>query len=319
MGPRPAVLGAAALAVVAGYVAARSAMRPAGELSGFRNVEGGRRYRRAYQEVLDEWPVPCRELMVPTRFGETHVLVSGQGDAPPIVLLHATGTSATGWLLNVARLSEQHQVFAVDIMGEAGMSRQTALLQDRWDCVEWLRDVLDSLDLERASLAGWSFGGWTALAFTIAEPGRVKKCVLLAPYASLAPYALTVLLFLKVAPYLPLGPPGRLALRLMAPGYHFDERFADQFALGGRYFKAADPRASVFPRPYGDEELRSLSVPMLLLVGDKESTFDPHQAVDRARQLIPGVETDVLPGIGHLIAMQAANVVNDRMIRFFSG
>jgi pimeloyl-ACP methyl ester carboxylesterase len=299
MGPRTAVLCGATFALVAGYLAARSALRPVGELSGFRNVEGERRYRRAYQQVLDEWPVPYRELMVPTRFGETHVVASGPEDAAPVVLLHATGTSATGWLLNVARLSEQHQVFAVDIMGEAGKSHQTALLRDRRDCVDWLRDVFDNLGLQRASLVGWSFGGWTTLAFVIAEPDRVEKCVLLAPYASLAPYAPAVLLFLKVGPYLPTGPPGRLALRLMSPGYHFDERFAGQFALGGRYFKAADPRASVFPRPYGDEELRSGSVPLLLLVGDRESTFDPHQAVDRARQLIPGVETAVLPGIGH--------------------
>jgi hypothetical protein len=34
----------------------------------------------------------------------------------------------------------------------------------------------------------------------------------------------------------PMGPPGRLALRMMSPGYHFEEHFARQFALGGRYF-----------------------------------------------------------------------------------
>lgn len=316
MVPRKVALGGASVALAAGYLAARSAMRPAGELSGFRSVEGERRYQHAYQDVLDEWPVPYRELMVPTSFGETHVVVSGREDAAPVILLHATGTSATGWLLNIAPLSEQHQVFAVDILGEAGRSRQTALLRDRWDCVDWLRQMLDGLGLERASLAGWSFGGWTTLAFVIAEPDRVDRCVLLAPYASLAPYAPAVLLFLKVGPYLPMGPPGRLALRLMSPGYRFDERFADQFAVGGRYFKVADPRASVFPRPYGDEELRSISVPLLLLVGDKESTFDPHQAVDRARRLITGVEASVLPGIGHMVAMEAADLVNDRMIRF---
>lgn len=156
--------------------------------------------------------------MVHTRFGETHVVVSGQEGAAPLVLLHATGTSATGWVLNVARLSEEHRVYAVDILGEAGKSHQTALLRDRGDCVDWLSDVLDGLGLKRASFAGWSFGGWTALAFVIAEPERVEKCVPLVPYASLAPYTRAVLLFLKVGPYLPVGPPGRLALRLMSPG-----------------------------------------------------------------------------------------------------
>jgi pimeloyl-ACP methyl ester carboxylesterase len=318
MRPRSAVVGGASLLLVASYIAARSVRRPWGQLSGFRSSAGESRYRRAYEDVLERWPVPYRELMVPTRFGQTHLVVSGPAEAPPLVLLHATGTSATGWLCNVGQLSQQHQVFAVDIMGEAGKSQQTALLRDRDDCLDWLRDVLGALGLERIALAGWSFGGWTALGFAIAEPHRVERCMLLAPYASLAPYARAVLIFLRLAPYLPMGPPGRLALRLMAPGFDFDERFADQFALGGRYFRAADPRASVFPSPYGDEELRSLSVPLLLLVGDKESTFDPSTAVNRAELMIDGVETVVLPGIGHLIAMEAADAVNERMTRFLT-
>lgn len=169
-----------------------------------------------------------------------------------MVLLHATGTSATGWLLNVGPLSQEHRVFAVDILGEAGRSRQTALLRDRRDCVDWVSAVLDGLGLERASLVGWSFGGWATMAFVIAHPQRVNRCVLLAPFGSLAPYAPAVLTFLKVGPYLPMGPPGRLALRMMSPGHHFEEHFARQFALGGRYFRAADPRASAFPQPYGD-------------------------------------------------------------------
>jgi pimeloyl-ACP methyl ester carboxylesterase len=102
----------------------------------------------------------------------------------------------------------------------------------------------------------------------------------------------------------------------MSPGYRFEDHFAEQFVLGGRYFKAADPRASVFPQPYSDDELRSIKVPVLLLVGDKESTFSPHRAVDRARQLIPHVEADVLPGIGHMVAMEAADVVNTRTLGF---
>jgi pimeloyl-ACP methyl ester carboxylesterase len=156
--------------------------------------------------------------MVPTAFGDTHVIVSGEPGAAPVVLLHATGTSATGWLKNVGPLSQHHRVFAVDIMGEAGRSRQHALLRDRHDCATWVASLLDQLGLEQASFVGWSFGGWATLAFLMAEPDRVSKCVLLAPYASLAPYKLPVLLFLKLAPYLPTGPPGRLALRMMAPG-----------------------------------------------------------------------------------------------------
>jgi hypothetical protein len=111
-------------------IAKRSAP-PASQLSTFRSAEGKRLYLDAYRQVLEEWPVPFEELMVPTAFGDTHVPVSGAPGAAPVVLLHATGTSATGWLKNVGSLSQHHRVFAVDIIGEAGRSRQHALLRDR--------------------------------------------------------------------------------------------------------------------------------------------------------------------------------------------
>jgi pimeloyl-ACP methyl ester carboxylesterase len=288
----------------------------AGDLSGFKTIEGGRRYLRAYDQVLAQWPVPYRELELPTPFGDTHIIVSGPEAAPPLVLLHATGTSATGWLLNVGPLSQRWRVYAVDILGEPGKTRQSRLLGDRADCAEWLSAVLDGLGLERVRLAGWSFGGWLTLNFVLAAPHRVQQAVLLAPYASLAPYRLAVLVLLKAGPYLPLGPPGRLTLQLMAPGFAFNEEFAEQFALGGRFFRYANPRRSVFPTPYADEELAAVSVPTLLLVGDKEQTFDPRRALANATRLIPRIETELLASAGHLLALDSAQQVNERMLQF---
>jgi pimeloyl-ACP methyl ester carboxylesterase len=288
----------------------------AGDLSGFRTVEGARRYLRAYDQVLVQWPVAYQELEVPTPFGDTHVIASGPEAAPPLVLLHATGTSSTGWLLNISALSQRYRVYAVDILGEPGKTRQTRLLADRADCASWVSAVLDGLGLERVRLAGWSFGGWLTINFVLAAPHRVDQAVLLAPFASLAPYSLPVLLFLKAGPYLPLGPPGRLTLRLMAPGFQFNEPFARQFALGGRFFRYANPRRSVFPTPYPDEELRAVSVPTLLLVGDREQTFNPRRALANAARLIPEIQAELLTGAGHLLAMDNAQQVNQRMLQF---
>lgn len=313
---RAALTATSATAVGIGVLTRRLAGRKVSHLSGYRSSEGKRRYLGAYEAVLARWPVAYQELTVPTSFGKTHIVASGEPTAPPLVLLHATGTSSTGWLRNVAPLSNGHRLFAVDIIGEVGRSEQTRLLRDRRDCVQWLSEVLDGVSLRRTDLAGWSFGGWTTLAFTIDEPDRVNKTVLLAPFGSLAPYAPTVLLFLKLGPYLPMGPPGGLALRMMAPGYPFDENFARQFILGGRYFKSADPRASVFPKPFPDIELSSIKRPVLLLVGERESTFDPRRAITQAQRSIPDVQTKLVPDVGHMIAMEAADLVNASTLAF---
>lgn len=142
--------------------------------------------------------------------------------------------------------------------------------------------------------------------------------MLLAPFGSLAPYAPAVLLFLKLGPYLPMGPPGSLALRMTSPGYRFNPVLAGQFILGGRYFQAADPRVSVFPKPFTDAELSSIRSQVLLLVGEGESTFDPQRALIQAQRCIPSLRAQLVPGVGHMIALEAADLVNDKMLSFLT-
>lgn len=56
----------------------------------YKSEAGAHEIRRRYQEDLRNWPVPAEQLRVPTREGETFVMVSGPRDAPPLVLLHGS-------------------------------------------------------------------------------------------------------------------------------------------------------------------------------------------------------------------------------------
>ncbi len=46
-------------------------------LPAFKDPHSRARYMAAYDAALAEWPVPCTEFDVPTRFGSTHVIASG--------------------------------------------------------------------------------------------------------------------------------------------------------------------------------------------------------------------------------------------------
>lgn len=298
---------------------ARSKASPgARDLGRFTSPEIEREYLAAYDGTLDLWPVPFTEKTVGTPFAETHVIASGPEDGAPVVLLHATGMSSTVWFPNVGDLSQTRRTFAVDILNEPGRTRQTRLVTDPADCAAWLSAVLDGLGLGRVSLIGSSFGGWLAINLALQAPARVERVVLLAPAASLLPFGLPTYLLLRSLPYLPIKPGAKRTLAMFLPGFEVEPRFAQQFGLGVRGFRYANPRKSIFPPPYADEELRALSVPTLLLLGDRERIYDAPKALDRAARLVPGIQTALLPGAGHILAMQLPTIVNQRIADFLS-
>ena len=43
-----------------------------------------------YEEKLADWPGEYESLFIATKYGRIHVIASGQEDAPPVLLLHAS-------------------------------------------------------------------------------------------------------------------------------------------------------------------------------------------------------------------------------------
>lgn len=153
------------------------------QLSMFKTAESEARYFAAYNATLAHWRVPVESFDVPTRFGNTHVNACGPEGAPPLLLLHGLAISSTMWYPNVRDLSRSFRVYALDTIGDKGMSVCTRPLMTALHFVEWLTDVYSGLGFERAHLAGMSYGGFLALNLALFAPERVKKLVLLAPAA----------------------------------------------------------------------------------------------------------------------------------------
>jgi len=89
-----------------------------GNLSIYKSEAGEREIQRRYREALDTWPVPAEHVRVPTREGETFVVVSGPTDAPPLLLLHGSGTNTAMWQGDVAAWARHFRVHALDLIGE---------------------------------------------------------------------------------------------------------------------------------------------------------------------------------------------------------
>ena len=89
--------------------------------------------------------------------------------------------------------------------------------------------------------------------------------------------------------------------------------------LGTREHHVPRPQAGVSYQPgdtlvlYTDDELRSISVPVTLVVGERTEMFDTERMVERARSLFPHVTTEVVPGAGHALTVSHADLCASRV------
>lgn len=261
----------------------------------YKSAEGERAVMALYDSVLARWPVPYETQMVATRHGETFVMACGNRWAPPLLLLHGAGSNSITWAGDVATYAAHYRVFAVDLPGEPGKSAPNRPPWDGPAYGEWLEDVVDGLQLDRVSLLGLSQGGWTALKFAVSRPGSVEKLVLLTP-GGVVPDKLSF--FIRFLPLSLLGEWGRRRInRLIFAGQPIAPEVDEGMALITRHFK---PRIGALPL-FGDDELRQLKMPVLLLIGAADVLRDADKIAGRMRQFLPDLTAIVIPGAGHAL------------------
>jgi pimeloyl-ACP methyl ester carboxylesterase len=128
-----------------------------------------------YRQVLMHWPVPNEQPRVPTREGETFVIVCGPEEAPPLLLLHGSMANSAMWMGDIAAWSAHFRIYAVDIIGDAGLSAASRPPLATDAHALWLDDVMRGLSLTKASMVGVSLGGWLALDYATRRPERVES------------------------------------------------------------------------------------------------------------------------------------------------
>jgi pimeloyl-ACP methyl ester carboxylesterase len=292
--------------------------------SAFRTPEGKTAFLSMYDAALKLWQTPYEELDIPSRFGSTHVIVSGPKDAPPLVLLHGYAATATMWSPYVVEFTKHFRVYAVDIMGQPSKSIPDEPICNPADYVTWLTTTLDALHLDSVWLVGMSFGATVALNYAVAVPERVCGIALLSPGGIILPFAKQFIVRGTVMLLCPTRFTVNWFFRWLAftdnhgdaVGQQIGEKVIELTYLGLKHFRSPkDTTRVVFP-VLSDDTLRAMRMPMLLLIGDHEVIGNPAAAVERARRLVPDIEAELVPRCSHDMAFTQHRIVAAHVLNF---
>ncbi|MBB5085225.1 alpha/beta fold hydrolase [Nonomuraea endophytica] len=291
-------------------------MRTPDRPSAFASDSARDKFHALYDRLLSElWPVPVDAADVETRAGSVRIHRAGPAEGDPVVLVAGAGGNALAWYRSIELLARTRPVITVDPLGEPGRSVQTRPLTSGAEVGGWLTDVLAAVGAERAHVAGFSYGGWTAVEQQLGASGRVAALTLVDPggFAPLPRRFVRWALAGALASMLPRPLRHRMAgvvgngvlredglVRLMRATWSFRRRLP-------------------VPPAYTDERIREVSVPVQMLLGARSALLDPPAVAARLAGIAPSWRVEIVPGTGHALSVEAPDLVAERILTFPAG
>jgi pimeloyl-ACP methyl ester carboxylesterase len=237
-----------------------------------------------------------------------HMYYEVYGQGSPLVLLHGGMlTIELDFATLIPTLAGRHQVIGVEMQGHG----RTADIDRALTPAGLASDIvglLDRLGIDRAHVLGHSMGAAVTLELGVSHPTRVRSLVVAS--ASVRPDGLHEDLTDPARHATSARMPTQQDFLDMRESYrrlsphpdHFDE------------FLATLSQSNADLQGWSDEQLASISVPTLLVLGDRDFTTVEHGAV--MLKLIPGSQLAVLPDTTHMQVTRRADVLLPMLARF---
>ncbi len=240
------------------------------------------------------------------------VSVRESGTGTPLVLLHAFPLNASMWSAQLDALpgptGDEARVLAPDQRGFGGT--ELGADEPSLDLVaDDLALLLDAAGIDRAVVGGLSMGGYVALAFARRHPDRLAGLLLSNTRATADTDAARanrerIAAAVTARDSVQLLLDERVAAGQLGPdSQHLVERVQAMVAAAPPAAVAWAQRAMA-ARPDSLDVLAGLRVPLAVVAGALDA-LAPLEEAERMVQAGPDAELTVVPGVGHLSALES--------------
>lgn len=221
----------------------------------------------------------------------------GQGE--PVILLHGGLANANYWGNQVKELVKSYRVIVMDSRGHGRSTRDKRPFGYDLMAADVLA-LMDSLQVPKAAIVGWSDGAIVGLDIAIHHPGRLTK--LFAFAANSDPSGVKDVAQSPVfSQFIARAKTEYEELSPTKDGY---KAFLDEITA----MWSAEPN---FTR----DELRSIPVPVLIADGDRDEAIKRENTEFMADE-IPNAGLLLLPGVSHFAFLQDPQQFNCSLLRF---
>jgi pimeloyl-ACP methyl ester carboxylesterase len=246
-------------------------------------------------------------IEVKTSLGITQVwgLNSADPKLETLVIFPGARTTALIWDFDrgLDNLNQKFRIYLVETNGLPNLSDGATPDIKSLDYGIWAKEVFEKLNIEKAFIAGASFGGLICMKFGITNPEKIKAAFLLNP-GCLQFFSLGLTnLFYNILPILSPKPQHVLKFlekAIFAKPNHQISPYAEKMLVDYEVFAISQYKDNTQKPYFMDKELSEVRVDTYLILGDKDLLFPFQKSLENAKKLIkPLKDIKVFQNVGH--------------------
>ena len=254
---------------------------------------------------------------------DIHYVETGSGQ--PLILLHggtasnhsAWDASNWGWHAYLDELSSRFRVIAPDLRGH-GWTRNSAGAVSYTLLANDLAALVTGLQLERPLVMGFSDGGIAATVLAIREPDAIGALVNIAGYDLFDPASPSMGLMRRSLGDDPAATGPDADSIAAAGGPWFDALVTTHDTAQGhgawRMLLSDAFERWTAPIGYDVDDLSRVTVPTLIIAGDRDGFCSPEESVRAFRQ-IAQAELAIVPNRAHTISPEMVAIATEFLLR----
>jgi pimeloyl-ACP methyl ester carboxylesterase len=260
---------------------------------------------------------------IQTSLGKTMVWGHQTSENPSntLVIFPGARTTSLFWDFDkgLDNLGQELRIFLVETNGLPNLSEGNTPDINSLDYGVWATEVFDQLKIEKAYIAGASFGGLICMKFGMVSPERIQAAFLLNP-GCLQPFSLTLKnLYYNLLPILVTTEKNVskfLDQAVFSKPNHQLSSISEKMIIDYEVFAIARYIDKTQKPYFMNKELEKVQVETYLLLGDKDLLFPFQKSLDHAKRLIKSLkEVKIYSKVGHGIETfdKAMNYIGEQI------
>ena len=252
---------------------------------------------------------------------ELYYELVGNPDGRTVVFVNGLLTDTTSWQGHLPYFTDRYRCLVYDCRGQGQSDKPDQVYETARHTAD-LAGLVAALGIGRAHFVGLSNGGAAVLEYTAGHPAQVESAVVAGAYA----YVDTILR-VKLTSWVRAMEAGGSPLRFdVAVPWVWGGRFLDENYAGLLRFRE---KGANMPMAWAMNLVRGAMVhdirarlgdvirPVLAIVGE-EDVLTPPRLAREIVAAVPRGECQVMPGLGHAVALEDVEGFSRRVLDFFA-